>query len=168
VNADCIVLKEIRKNNFFLLKRNSIKMTDIEYKYEPKSEKQLKNFCRRKVKLNVSGFRDEVDFLCWYKEQEYKCCICGLAEIELQEIVRRGLLKSKRFPERGLLTRGRTRGLWLEIDRNDVSQHYSRLNCTLLCYFCNNDKSDVFTLNQYKDYFKNRIEFFGKLLKNDK
>lgn len=75
-----------------------------------------------------------------------------LEQRKITALVSAGLLKhpsglfSKRFHKRG-----RT----LEIDRkNAVTNEYSTENCVLACYFCNNDKSDIFTHEEYKQYMK--------------
>jgi 5-methylcytosine-specific restriction endonuclease McrA len=87
-----------------------------------------------------------------------------LTEVECQKIVKTGLLTSKRFPKDGILGRGQSRGFWLEIDRVNPKENYSVQNCVLSCYFCNNDKSDVFDGENYKDFMKNRVGFLRKIL----
>jgi len=41
------------------------------------------------------------------------------------------------------------RGLCLEVDRKDNDKPYSKENCVLACYPCNNAKSDVFSYPEF-------------------
>ena len=139
----------------------------MEWNYLKKSEKQLKNWFSNKKssKKDNIKFIDFNDFKEWYNNKEKICFYCGLKEEESQKIVHNGLLKSSRFPFEGKITRGINRGYWLEIDRKNPNGKYSSKNCELSCYFCNNDKSDVFNAVQYKEFIKDRIEFLKKIAK---
>lgn len=130
------------------------------WKYRPKTEEDMtKKFTQLKPKS-----WDEEEFLRWYYYSPKKCHYCGLQEEELQEIVHRGILRSSRFRFQGLSIKGRTRGYWLEIDRKKPKEPYSRENCVLSCYFCNNDKSDVFDEKQYLEFMNDRVGFLRGLL----
>jgi 5-methylcytosine-specific restriction endonuclease McrA len=140
------------------------------YKYTQKTDDKLKvNFFRRKQK-GLNRFIDFEEFKNWYDSKEKKCHYCGLKEEECQEIVVTGILKSNRFPQNGVLGRGQSRGMWLEIDRLLPKSNYSLDNCVLCCYFCNNDKSDVFNANEYIEFRNNRVGYLRNLLniKQDK
>lgn len=108
------------------------------------------------------------DFKLWYDGQEKVCNYCGLTEEESQIIVTT-ILTSKRFPQNGKPGRGTARGMHLEVDRKNPNEKYSITNCTLSCYFCNNDKSDVFAELEYKAFFQDRANYLRKLIqiKND-
>ena len=59
------------------------------------------------------------------------------------------------------------RGPVLEIDKGDNEKGYTKDNCVLACYYCNNDKSYIFGYDDYKKHFgKNRKTFFDNQLKN--
>jgi hypothetical protein len=133
--------------------------------YRPKTVKQLKSWYNSKVKAGTSDFTDLHDFLKWYNQQEKVCHYCNLSEEESQALVMRGLLTSNRFPQKGVIGQGTSRGAWLEIDRADPKGKYSRRNSVLCCYFCNNDKSDIFSANQYKRFVTDRPGFLRTLLK---
>ena len=88
-----------------------------------------------------------------------------MKEIEQFTIINNGLLKSKRF----FIEKNGNRGKYLEVDRRDPNGPYSIDNCVLSCYFCNNDKSDVFNESQYDDLNGNnrsnhRVNFLRSLL----
>lgn len=134
--------------------------------YRIRPEKSLKDWYNTKVRENKSEFESFEDFKEWHS-QEKVCHYCGLTEVDSQEIVHKGILTSNRFPFNGFFARGVNRGYWLEIDRKQPKGKYSRENCVLSCYFCNNDKSDVFTETQYIEFKKDRVGFLKGLLKNE-
>jgi len=137
----------------------------MEFQYLPKSEKQLKNNFTERVRKGHNGFDSYQDFLSWYNSQEKICHYCKITELESQEIVMTGVLTSNRFPQKGIIGQGTCRGVWLEVDRLDPKGKYSRENSVLCCYFCNNDKSDIFNDQDYMKFRHNRSEFLKEKLK---
>lgn len=146
--------------------RIKIKVPQVNWVYERKNDDQIISWYRETEREGLSGFRDEDDFLEWYQNyiQDNKCEYCGITERQSQEIVHMGLLTSLRFPIYKNTSRGVNRGYWLEIDRKNPVGLYSRDNCNPSCYFCNNDKSDVFNDTQYKEFMRNRSGFLINLL----
>ena len=138
----------------------------MNWNYEKKTEEQLRKWFSNKKSRNpeVIGFESVDEFLEWYKKEEKVCYYCGLTEENSQEIVHKGILTSNRFPTGGIFSQGVNRGYWLEIDRKEPKGQYSLNNCVLSCYFCNNDKSDVFTDNQYIKFTKDRVGYLRQLL----
>ena len=138
----------------------------IEWTYMPKTDEQLIEWYKNKVDNRISGFENENDFLSWYENniKDSKCAYCGLGERDSQRLVHEGKLKSLRFPVYGTISSGVNRGYWLEIDRKIPTGYYSKENCNPSFYFCNNDKSDVFTDSQYKEFYENRANFLRGLL----
>lgn len=136
--------------------------------YQPKTIQQLKDTYRRRVRERVNGFDSFDDFHNWYQEQDLVCHYCGLTESESQEISMTGILTSKRFPQNGIIGQGTSRAVWLEVDRLKPNGLYSRGNCVMCCYFCNNDKSDVFGGNEYTDFFQNRVQYLRQLLNDNR
>jgi hypothetical protein len=143
-----------------------ITVPNLEWSYAAKSREQLVEWFNSKVESGISGFESEDQFLLWYSQNvgDKKCAYCGLSERDSQRIVHEGLLTSLRFPIYGSAAKGVNRGYWLEIDRKNPSGLYSIDNCNPSCYFCNNDKSDVFTDEQYQYFFQNRAQFLSSLL----
>ncbi len=134
------------------------------WNYKPKSDFQLRLWYAGKESKKLMAFDSFDHFLNWYSASKKICHYCGVSELEVQEAVHKGLLTSSRFPVDGKLTRGRSRGYWLEIDRKSPKCMYNPLNCVLACYFCNNDKSDVFSRDQYIEFQSNRAGFIRDLL----
>ncbi len=139
----------------------------MSWTYREKTDKQLKGWYNDKVKKDRNGFNGFEDFRSWYNEnvRDKQCYYCGLSERESQRIVHDGLLTSKRFPLGGVLRQGVNRGYWLEVDKKNPKGNYSHENCVPSCYFCNNDKSDVFTDVQYREFVKDRPTFLKNLLR---
>jgi len=136
----------------------------MNFEYLPKSELQLRSNYSSRIKKEANGFLSFEDFKNWYDSQDKTCHYCGLTERECQEIVVKGLLTSNRFPKNGKTGQGTSRGMWLEVDRKEPKGTYSNNNSVLCCYFCNNDKSDVFPAKEYKAFFQNRVEYLRGLL----
>lgn len=136
--------------------------------YIPKPIEKLKSNFSQRMQKGLNSFVDFKDFVIWYNEQEKECYYCGLKEQEMQEIAMKGILKSNRFPQNGIIGRGQSRGVWLEVDRLNPKENYSRENCVLCCYFCNNDKSDVFQGNEYKEFMRNRVEYLRKKINDNR
>jgi hypothetical protein len=137
------------------------------FEFEIKTEKQLRSSYNSKKQKGLNDFANFEEFLGWYNKALKKCSYCGIEEEVLQELIIKGKITSKRFPVNGVPQRGKSRGMWLEIDRIDPDKNYSLDNVALCCYFCNNDKSDVFTGKDYKYFFQNRAEYLKNLLNND-
>lgn len=136
----------------------------MEFTYKDKPIEKLKaDFSRRKQK-GLNSFLNFEDFEKWYNSQEKACHYCGLTEVDSQKIAMTGILKSSRFPQEGKPGRGQGRGVWLEVDRLSPKENYSSENCVLSCYFCNNDKSDIFHGGEYKKFMNNRLEYLQGLI----
>lgn len=112
-------------------------------KYGKKEKEASDIYSRKKSALTKKGINIEdtwsrKDFINWYLNQDKRCKYCGCTENEL-----------KKFYELSESKRKRTRGKTLEIDRKE-DKEYSKNNCVLACYYCNNAKSDVFTYDDFK------------------
>ena len=140
----------------------------MRFDYSQKPENKLKADYFRRKKIEKDAFGNFESFLKWYNQQEKVCHYCGLSEAESQEIVTTSLLTSNRFPKDGKSGRGQGRGMWLEVDRIKPKESYSIENCVLACYFCNNDKSDVFDGEEYKKFQSNRTDYLKELINNRK
>lgn len=137
----------------------------MQFKYKEKPIENLKADFNRRKQHGYNSFTDFKTFMKWYDNEKKVCHYCGLTEQVSQEIVMTGILTSNRFPQNGKLGRGQSRGVWLEVDRINPKENYSDKNCVLCCYFCNNDKSDVFYGDDYKSFSENRVEHLRELIK---
>jgi hypothetical protein len=128
----------------------------------------LKSRLKDKELSHLLKFQSATVFAVWYEQQmaaqENRCKYCKILETEVNEIVMKGKLTSKRFPLNGTITQGRGRGVHFEVDRKNPNGNYETENCVLICYFCNNDKSDIFSDEQYIQFMQNRNGFLKNLL----
>jgi len=122
--------------------------------YKPKERKYKKN--------GQFKFNSFLEFYKWWKAQDNKCYYCGTEQYKIAELVKAGLknnlkgLISKRFGKRAMN---------LELERKDSTTNiYSKENCVLACYFCNNDKSDVISSDDYEKYFKDVLHARKKFI----
>jgi hypothetical protein len=124
-------------------------------------------------KKGKSSWEKIDDLKKWYDGETLsgaKCKYCGLTEEEQFKLFNNDNLRSKRlFPSLAKSNRKMGRGKFLEIDRKNPNNDYSSENCNLCCYFCNNDKSDIFTDKQYVEFAapQKRAEWLRKLLKEN-
>jgi hypothetical protein len=141
-----------------------MKNLNHDYSYVEKPKQKLKTNYNERNRKGLNGFSDFEDFYDWFVNQDKKCYYCDIQEHEVQQIVVQGLLTSNRFPLNVTIMQGRSRGMWLEVDRIYPREKYSRENAVLCCYFCNNDKSDVFHGVEYKKFFQNRAAYLRELI----
>ena len=105
---------------------------------------------------------EEDQFIKWITEQiqiqNGRCHYCETSQDDINRLIKAEILTSKRF---------KTRGKNLELERLDSKGNsYSPENCVLVCYFCNNDKSDVVSSNDYIQFFAESKELFMQHLLN--
>ncbi len=79
------------------------------------------------------------------------CAYCGISIKEINQLGNKGKLKTKRF-----------RGYTLEIDQKDAYAGYSDENCEACCYWCNNAKTDEFSVGEFKEIAKGINEAWKK------
>jgi hypothetical protein len=115
----------------------------------PDSDKFDKYF----IDLNV--FQEEIYFS--NNESERRVCgYCGITEKQIHILIKEKEINTKRIT---------TRGQTLEIDRIRPHETYVKDNILLSCYWCNNAKSDEFSLDEFKSIafgmnltFNNRLQ----------
>ncbi len=117
------------------------------------------------TKKHGKGFSSKDEFVKWFentiKAQDSKCYYCDTSIFDIRSLINQDRLKTRK-------TGYGTRGPNLEIDRKINSNGYTKENCVLSCYYCNNDKSYILDSEVYKKYFgENRKNYF-EYLKNKK
>jgi predicted DNA-binding protein YlxM (UPF0122 family) len=132
---------------------NSYKELKTEFEAFYNNIRRLRNLFSKKKSLlgDKFQFKDFPSFYGWYKNQEEICFYCKSEQFKISLLVKEGLQKntfgltSKRFDKRAHN---------LEIERkNSLSNVYNETNCVLACYFCNNDKSDYISSEEYINFF---------------
>ena len=97
------------------------------------------------------GFASRQALSTWYgsqlDHQDCKCHYCETSIFDINRLIDAGLLATR-------ATRGEgVRGRVLEIDKKINELGYQPENCVLACYYCNNDKSYIFTADDYKEFY---------------
>lgn len=109
-------------------------------------QEQKRKMSGRKSQTKNSTF---ADLSSWYlnqlEEQEFSCHYCGISIFEIRQLLNAGIISGRKVKGEGL------RGPNFEIDRKDPFGVYREDNCVLSCYYCNNDKSNTFSYNIYKE-----------------
>jgi hypothetical protein len=113
-------------------------MRQKKYSEEQSAASKRYSSLQSRVKYNLKDYWDRGKFIDWYITKKKKCCYCGCTEDELTAFYKSDDSKRKR-----------TRGQNLEIERKE-DKEYSDDNCDLACYWCNNAKSDVFTVQEFE------------------
>ena len=91
-------------------------------------------------------FKNQENFIKWYLEEKRECRCCHVQEEKVRKFFYKNNNKN--------ITRSEKRGHILELDKIDnflSNEPYNEKNCGLLCYVCNNAKSNF--INDY-DSFK--------------
>jgi 5-methylcytosine-specific restriction endonuclease McrA len=124
-----------------------------------------KNYKKEKHSQFDGSFKDANELAFWYleqfKKQDGKCCYCDSSIVIIKKLIDHKLLGVRRVKGEGV------RGPKLEIERIDsIENIYKPENCLLACYYCNNDKSNVFTSKDYKDFIApSKKQYFDHLFK---
>lgn len=131
-----------------------VKKLDNDRKDEIQIIRRIRSLYHNKKDSEGFGFESFNRFYQWYRiqyqNQEGKCYYCKTDEKVI------AMLFEKKFQNRKRTTRGKH----LEIERRDATDNlYNEENCVLACYFCNNDKSDIFNENEYLEYLRDRKGF---------
>lgn len=77
------------------------------------------------------------DFSELLKQKE--CAYCQISVEEITQLANEKQLHKKNY-----------RGWSLEIDRKNSNFEYTKSNCVMACYWCNNAKTDEFTFEEFK------------------
>jgi hypothetical protein len=127
---------------------------DTERKCEIEQIRRIRTLYHNKKGLTGFTFPNFNIFYNWYvaqyDKQKGKCYYCETEERIIAKLFENKYQNRKRTK----------RGKHLEIERrNSTLNAYNADNCVLACYFCNNDKSDIFDELEYLDYLKDRNRF---------
>jgi len=119
---------------------NELNIVDDIYKklveWEQKYIKEIK-ILEQKYVTNFEKTFPLIEFERLLKEK--KCAYC---DISIDEV--------KQLAEKQQLFKKNERGWALEIDRKNSNYEYSKSNCVMACYWCNNAKTDEFTCDEFK------------------
>jgi len=114
-----------------------------------KFEKKYYNYFQEKI----LKFDDFSEF--WNKEKSKTCKYCDISEEQINILHKENKVETKRF-----YSRGQT----MEIDKKNAFGEYTKCNIILSCYWCNNAKTDEFTLEEFKSIAKGINEVWNNRL----
>lgn len=123
-----------------------------------------KNYTKEKHSFGEGSFKDANELAFWYleqfKKQDGRCCYCDSSILTIKHLIDNKLLGVRKVKGEGV------RGPKFEIERVDsVENIYKPQNCLLACYYCNNDKSNVFSAKDYKEFIApSKKQYFDYLL----
>ena len=124
------------------------------------TKSRIENLAQDEEDKQTAKFKTKEKFLEWYNKEEKKCCYCGVKEEYLKKYFNQ---ENEQYKE------ARQRGQYLEIERivtaPKTKNIYSKENCALVCYICNNAKSDFLSPINFKPIAKGINEFWKKILK---
>ena len=100
---------------------------------------------------HAPSFENRRELSTWYGQQldhqDCKCHYCETSIFDINRLIDAGLLATRAVRGEGV------RGRVLEIDKEINELGYSPENCVLACYYCNNDKSYIFSSEDYKRFY---------------
>lgn len=103
-----------------------------------------------KSKKHSLGFISSNSLAEWWisqlKAQEGCCSYCNTPIELIRKLITNKLLSGRKVKGEGI------RGPYLELERMVPEAGYSPTNCVLICYYCNNDKSNVYSYEEYKEF----------------
>ena len=102
---------------------------------------------------NNSDFISRSDFDKLLSDEN--CEYCGISIMQIKLLGDSAQLNNKR---------SETRGFTLEIDRKEPNLEYTKENCCMSCYWCNNAKTDEFLPDEFKEIARSINAVWNKRL----
>ena len=127
---------------------------DLQYIYGRLSQKQ------KEYKNAFNGNFEA--FLAWWCEKTPEngirhCCYCGIDENTLKNAFEKEVISSKKTSFSGEL----------QIERMDPDGDYCDDNCEFACVICNNAKSDMISVEDFKEFFVPGIKEYWKHIEEE-
>ena len=124
------------------------------------SKTKIKELLRNELKPLKDKYKEKFKNIFPLEEfekmtKDETCSYCGISLAQIEELGKNGKLNNKRSD---------TRGYTLEIDRMLPNLEYSKKNCCMACYWCNNAKTDEFSPEEFKPIARGINEIWNKRL----
>lgn len=123
---------------------------EIDDAYRVEERKRVLKLFSRNKHGKSEGFMSATALADWWigkLDSQNGCCVyCATHIVLIEQLIEEGWLKSRAVRGTG------KRGPRLELERIDASGAYRPSNCALVCYYCNNDKSYIYSAEDYKKY----------------
>ncbi|MBN8987585.1 MAG: hypothetical protein J0H42_05045 [Rhizobiales bacterium] len=119
--------------------------------YRARERSRVKRLYSRTKHGALDGFSSSTELVDWwikkFDEQHGRCAYCETSIDLINRLINADLLRTRKVNHNG------KRGPCLELERKNPNSNYSPENCTLICYYCNNDKSYVYSEDEYRKFF---------------
>lgn len=159
--------KEVLFNDKFEICKNKDSVTVIQKNMIDLNIESFTDYADNDRRINslatadrIKGFGGRDEFLNWYNSQDKKCCYCGVEESDLIRYFDKKI--NKQYEE------ARPRGKFLEVERvitaPESENKYSKENCRLACYICNNAKSDFLSAESFEPIARGINKFWNNYL----
>lgn len=124
----------------------------IEQWYKEENE-LMKELFRQYKALFITEYFPFIEFesLFPHNSKERTCHYCNISDYEVKHMRDKRKIFSKR-----------NRGYFMEIDRIEPNKEYSKDNCVLACYWCNNAKTDEFSSDEFLEHIGPGIQSVWK------
>ena len=125
------------------------------------SKTKIKELLRNELNPLKDKYKEKFENIFPLKEfekmtkDETTCSYCGISLDQIKALGENKKLNNKRSD---------TRGYTLEIDRKLPNLEYSKENCCMACYWCNNAKTDEFSPKEFKPIARGINEIWNKRL----
>jgi len=125
------------------------------------SKTKIKELLRNELKPLKDKYKEKFEKIFPLKEfekmtkDETTCSYCGISLDQIKALGENKKLNNKRSD---------TRGYTLEIDRMLPNLEYSKENCCMACYWCNNAKTDEFSPEEFKPIARGINKIWNKRL----
>lgn len=125
------------------------------------SKTKIKELLKNELKPLKDKYKEKFEKIFPLKEFENMtknkttCSYCGISLDQIKALGENKKLNNKRSD---------TRGYTLEIDRMLPNLEYSKENCCMACYWCNNAKTDEFSPEEFKPIARGINEIWNKRL----
>lgn len=124
----------------------------IERWYKEKNELKEELFRQYKALFLTDYFPfSEFESLFPVDSKQRTCHYCKISDYEVEQMRNSRKIFTKR-----------PRGYFMEVDRIEPNMEYSKGNCVLACYWCNNAKSDEFSLDEFSEHIGPGIQSVWK------
>lgn len=141
----------------FFIQQEGIGKTQFD-DWKEKHQQEIERIRNSANSDRIKGFGGRKEYLNWYLEHPKQCCYCGIEESKLKLYFNEDNLQ---------YIDARQRGKFLEIERIETAPKeknlYNPSNCTLVCYVCNNAKSDFISAQNFMPIAKGIHGFWSKL-----
>ncbi len=136
---------------------------NIDSEYLDRESLRVKKNVYKKDK-HSAGFKNSHELSEWWKKtitlQKGCCSYCETPIRLIEKCIAEKLVSGRKTRGEGI------RGPYMEIEKINHMLGYNPENCVLICYYCNNDKSNVFTKDDYVEFHAPAKKAFFKHLQN--